>query len=378
MHFVHLTISFCLLIGSVQLSAQEKLQFTLKEAQLYGIENSYQSQSATLNVDKAHKKVRETVGIGLPQIEGGGNYQKYLKLPVQLVPAEAFGGAPNEYVEFTLGTKQQMGMSLQATQLLFNGSYFVGLQASRVYLELSKTDKEKTAAEVKQLITQAYGSVLVTEENAKILSGNIENLKKSLEETKALYEAGFAEEQDRDQMELLLSNAKNSYDQAIQQIALSKNQLKFAMGIDIENEVELMDNIESISLRVADEDYLNKDFNIKDHIEYKSILVNKEASKLLLKEQRSNALPSLSAFYTYQQNSYSSEFNFFDDSKWFPTQAIGLNISVPIFSGLSRSYKVQQDKIYYKQAEIAQHQESQKLQIEVYKARTEYTLAIIQ
>jgi len=376
--FAMLLISSCLALINSSLYGQEKLQFTLEQAQRYGIEHSYLSQSASMEVQKSKRKVKETIAMGLPQVNATGNYQKYLELPVQLVPAESFGGARGEYVEFTFGTEQQMGVDIRATQLLFDGSYFVGLQASRVYLELTKNDKEKTETEVKQMIAQAYGNVLVTEENAEILSLNIVNLKKNLDETKALYESGFAEEQDRDQLELLLANAKSAYDQASRLIEISRNQLKFAMGIDIENEIELLDGIDEVTLESTDEDYLNNDFDIKSHIDYKLVATQKEASKLLWKQQRSTYLPSLNAFYSYQQNSYSSKFDFLDEARWFPTQTIGLNLSVPIFSGFERNNKVQQAKIDFEIAELVEKQLTQKLQIDIANARSEYTFALSQ
>src|SRR5690554_4318299 len=118
--FAMLLISSCLALINSSLYGQEKLQFTLEQAQRYGVEHSYLSQSASMEVQKSKRKVKETIAMGLPQVNATGNYQKYLELPVQLVPAESFGGARGEYVEFTFGTEQQMGVDIRATQLLFD------------------------------------------------------------------------------------------------------------------------------------------------------------------------------------------------------------------------------------------------------------------
>ena len=58
-------------------------------------------------------------------------------MPVSLVPAEFFGGNPGEFSELTFGTEQNMIGSIKVEQLLFDGSYLVGLEASRVYLSIS-------------------------------------------------------------------------------------------------------------------------------------------------------------------------------------------------------------------------------------------------
>ncbi|MEX2380440.1 MAG: TolC family protein, partial [Vicingaceae bacterium] len=225
---------------------------------------------------------------------------------------------------------------------------------------------------------QAYGNVLVTEDNIEILKQNLENLQSQLEETKALYENGFAEEQDRDQLELLLSNAKNAYEQAVRQKDISRNQLKFMMGIDIATEIELTDDLDAITLKNTGEDCLSTDFDVTTHIDYKVINTQERASELLLKQQKSTYLPKLSAFASYQQNSYSNEFNFFDDSRWFPTEVVGLNFSMPIFSSFGRNQRIQQAKIEMQQVGVAKKQMEQKLLVELETAKSEYTFALSQ
>lgn len=353
-------------------------QYSLEEAKQYAIEHSYQAQNANLEVEKSQRKVKETISTGLPQVNATASYQNFLELPRQLVPAEFFGGKEGEFAEVVFGTEQQMGFDLRATQLLFDGSYFVGLQASKVYLELSKNDQRKTETEIKQMVTQAYGNVLVTEENIQILKQNMENLQDQLEETKALYENGFAEEQDRDQLELLLSNAKNAYEQASRQKDISRNQLKFMMGIDISTTIELTDDLDAIALENSNEEFLSKDFDVTSHIDYKVVDTQEKASELLFKQEKSAYLPKLSAFASYQQNSYSNEFNFFDDSRWFPTEVVGLNFSMPIFTSLGRNQRIQQAKIEMQQTTLAKKQVEQQLLIELEAARSAYTFALNQ
>ncbi|MEQ8908397.1 MAG: TolC family protein [Vicingaceae bacterium] len=364
--------------GLVAFSQEKTLRFSLVEAQQFAIENSYQSQVAEKEVLKSKRKVKETISTGLPQVNASGNYQQYLEVPVQLVPAPIFGGPEGEFEEVFFGTEQQMGVDVRATQLLFDGTYFVGLQASKVYLELSKNDRMKTETEVRKMVTQAYGNVLVTEKNVEILKQNRDNLAENLKETKALYENGFVEEQDKDQLELLLANAKNAYEQAVRQIEISKNQLKFAMGIDVSEEVELSQSLKEITTENQSETYLSEEFNVQSHIDYKVINTQEKATELLWKQQKSTYLPNLSGFYSYQQNSFSNEFNFFSDSRWFPTQVIGLNVSVPIFSSLGRNQRVQQAKLDYQMTNIAKKQVEQQLLIQAENAKSEYTFALNQ
>lgn len=368
-----------LVLLSYSTNAQESgMSFSLEEAQKYALENSYMSKSAQLEVDKSNKKVKETIGTGLPQINGTGTYQKYLTEPSSLIPADNFGGSPGEFVEVFFGTNQQMGGNIQVDQLIFDGSYFVGLQAAKVYLELSKNDLAKSDIDVKTQVTQAYGNVLVAERNVEILKDNLKSLEQSLFETEELYKNGFAEEQDKDQISLTLSSVKNSLENAIRMIEISRNQLKFILGIDISNNLQLTDKLPTVTAASNSENFLSKEFNVQSHIDYKIITTQEKASELLWKQQKSTAVPRLSAFYNLSANAYSNEFDFLGNKRFFAGQLVGLNLNVPIFSGFSRSNRIQQAEIDYKKVQIAKTQVEQQLQIAASNAKSEYLFALRQ
>lgn len=368
---------------SISVIGQEQAQsaaqtFTLEQAQAYAIENGYAARNAAKEVEKSKRVVKETISTGLPQVDASGSYQNFIDLPVQLVPAEFFGGNQGEFAEVVFGVKQQMGVDIRASQLIFDGSYFVGLQASRVYLELSKNDQTKTEYDIRQMVTQAYGMVLVSEENVKVLEDNTKSLEQNLVEVEALYENGFVEEQDRDQLALLVQISKNTLENGIRKAEISRNQFKFILGIPIENQVELSETLDQLIQPNLQQSFIEKDLDLSNHIDYKIINTQEKASELLLKQQKSFYLPKLSAFYSYQQNSFSQEFNFLDDAPWFPTQVYGLNLTMPIFSSFGRHHKTQQAKIEVEQMGIAKEQVTQQLKIQAANSKAEYTYALSQ
>ncbi len=372
--------AFVLLISSSFASfAQASGQtFTLEQAQAFALENSYMSLNAQREITKSQKKVNETIGTGLPQVSATGNYQRYIQTPLSLIPASAFGGPEGEFAEVFLGTEQQMGLGLRAEQLIFDGSYFVGLQAAKVYLELSKNDLKRSDMEVKQMVTIAYGNVLVAQRNSEILADNVESLKKSAFETEELYKNGFIEEQDKDQIQLTLANVQNSYNNAVRMIEISKNQLKFTMGINVESGIELADDLVTVTKASTSEAYLSNEFNPSNHVEFQIINTQKTATELLLKQQKSTALPRLSAFYNFSSNSFANEFDFLDNKRFYNGQLIGLNLNVPMFSGLSRYNRIQQAEIDVEKIETTKTQVEQQLILEAQNAKSEYTFTLSQ
>ena len=359
--------------------ADSSFSFNLLEAQNYAVEHSYMNQQAVKDVEKSERQVKETIGTGLPQISASGYYQNYIQVPIQLIPASAFGGPEDEFQEVFFGTEHQMGAAVNVDQLIFDGSYFVGLQASKVYLQITKNDLIRSELEVRNTVLVAYGDVLVAEKNVEILKNNKENLESNFEETKALYESGFLEEQDADQIELLLSTVTNNYERAVRAADIVRNQLKFTLGIDISAELTLTEELETIVTTSSDGNTtLSEEFDVTNHIDYQIIENQERASELLWKQQKSTYLPRLSAFYTAQTNAFSNEFDFLDNKKFFPSQLIGLNLNIPIFSGTSRINRVQQAKIDYEKTNIAKKQVEQQLELNLSNARSRYIFTLSQ
>ncbi len=182
-------IALVILFGYLT-NAQEQYSLTLQQAIDFALENNRSAKNATRDIEAAKKQKWETTATGLPQIEAKIDYNNWLKQQVSLIPAEFFGGNPGEFAEIEFGTKQTMNATATVKQLLFDGSYLVGLQSAKVFLEISKNAKVKTDLEVRKAVINAYGNVLLAKESVKILERNKDVLQKNLNETTKIYENG--------------------------------------------------------------------------------------------------------------------------------------------------------------------------------------------
>ena len=154
---IKLLIIISLFLGKTQGQNLPK-SLTLNEAIEFGLSNNRSIINADREILKAKKERWKTIAIGLPQISSEINYQNFLEMPVSLVPAEFFGGNAGTFEELTFGTEQNMIGSIKMEQLLFDGSYLVGLEASRVYLKISENLFEKTNLEVKKDVVEQTGA----------------------------------------------------------------------------------------------------------------------------------------------------------------------------------------------------------------------------
>jgi len=366
-----------LLLFPVIIWAQEKSNFSLEEAVIHAKTNSYAMLNANDDIAAAKRKVWETTTMGLPQINAVVDYQNFIKQPVQLIPAEFFGGNAGEFAEISFGTKQNMNASATLSQLLFNGSYLVGLQSAKVYLEISESIKEKTDIAIKEGVTNAYTAVLMTVEGIEILNKNKRILEKNLAETVEIVKNGFAEEQDAEQLQLTLSSINNELRNMQRLKVTNLKMLQYVMGIPIENEIGLTQSLEDLLITNNDLSLTNESLDVENHIDFKMAKNNTHANELFIKLEQSKALPSLNAFINYGTAAYGEEFEFFkSEQKWFDSSLFGITLNVPIFSSLERTSRVQQAKIGLKKAERLENETAQKLLLQHQTALLNYENAL--
>src|SRR5690606_29654511 len=241
-------------ISTVMMAQENPQSFSLQEAINYGLEHNRTVKNAVWDIQAAEKQKWETIATGLPQISANASYQDYLKLQTQVVPAEAFGGPAGEYAAINFGIKQTFNSSATLNQLLFDGSYLVGLQSAKVFLEISKNAKEKTDLEVRKSIINAYGNVLLTIESESILQKNLDVLQKNLKETTAIFENGLEEEESVEQLQITLSGVESNLNNVKRLKRISYQMLNIALGLDVDSQITLTDNLESLTLQHMDLD----------------------------------------------------------------------------------------------------------------------------
>ena len=373
-------ILLLLVLTKVGISQETKksYDFTLKEAIAHALENNYTAINASRDIEAAKKKKWETTTIGLPQINSNINYQNNLVIQKSVVPAEFFGGNPGEFQEVEFGVKNNMTASASLSQLLFDGSYLVGLQSAKVYLQISQNAKEKTELEIREIVINAYGNVLLARESVKVLENNKKSLEKTLFETQETFKNGLIEEENVEQLQITFSQIKSMLSNAQKRETIALKMLKLVLGIDMQKEVTLKDNLDQLALENI---VLNSssEFSVTNSIDYKIGQNNEEASRLLLKLEKSKALPSLSANANFGYNSFSNTFSFLErDQQWFNFSNIGVGLNIPIFSSLGRTARTQQAKIAYEQAKTQLKETEQKLLLEFEKSKTDYEFSVEQ
>ena len=361
-----------LIIGQLN---PEKL--SLEDALIIGLENNTTIRKANKELLKAYKEKWRTISIGLPQIKSTISYQNFIEMPISLVPAEFFGGNPGEFAEISFGTEQIANASIKLEQLIFDGTYIIGLQGIKIYTEVAENIKKKTTQQIKKEIISAYINSLLSKENVIIIKNNISKISKNLEEVKNLYENGFSEEENVEQLRLTLNSLNSNLKYAEKLELISSKMLNLILGIDINKKIELTDKLDLLTVKNINFDKDSKANNLDFNLDLKIAQNNVLKKALLHKLEKAKSLPSLSGFISGAYTGNSNEFTFTKkNQKWFGSSVFGLKIDIPVFSSFERVANSQKSKLNLEQAEIELEETKNKVILNLEKLKNEYSLSI--
>ncbi len=328
-----------------QTTDSSSFSFSLQQALKYALENQKDVKNAIIDEQLAQKKVNEIMGMGLPQINASFDLREFIEIPTSLIPADFFGGAPGTFAAVKFGTKYNATAGLDASQLLFSGDYFLGIKASKAFVEISQKSTQRTKIETSATVAKAYYTVLVNEERIKLMNATVARIKKTMEDTKALLDNGFVEKLDYDRLIVTYNNLMTEQEKVQRLLQLGTYLLKYQMGMDINANLTLTDKLVDIKLEITNEVSAQK-FDYEKRVEYGLFETQYKLAQLDLKRQRLSYLPTAFAYGSVSGAAQRNEFDIFDtDKKWYPTSLIGAKVTMPIFNGFQRHSKNQQAKL---------------------------------
>lgn len=309
---------------------------SLSEALRYAGTNNTAIQNAATDIEISRQAVNQVTAAGLPQIGVNAGFMQYLQVPgnwvKNFVPS---AGAP-EYIFLRFQQPIASNATVSMNQLIYSGTFLLGLKAAREFIDLSRTMAGKTRNDVALGVSKAYLMALTLQKNITLINSNITLLEKSLSDVKALNKEGFAEKLDVQRLEFSLTNLKVSREKLLLASNAALNLLKIQIGMQVASPLILTDDLETLdkTIPVGDES-----FNIKNRFEYQ--LLNQSLSISFLEEKRYKVgkYPTLVGFLQHQQTTQRPEFNFFNsnltpNNSWVPSSAFGLNLSMTLFDGL--------------------------------------------
>jgi outer membrane protein TolC len=333
-------------------------------------------KEAGFDIQQNKQEVREVLGRGYPQVSGSADFSYYIERPTQVIPSESFLPPSlteqfpqlqpqGEFIESQFGTPYTVNAGLEVNQLLFDGTFFLGVKASKELVKLTKIQEERTKVQTVADVSKAYYTVLVARKKLGLLRANLERLKKLRRDTKIMQEEGFAESLDVDRLTVQLNNMQTNLRKAERQAEVSKQVLKFQMGMHPKAELTLTEKVNPEEVESLQVD-TTAEIQPNQRIAYRLLQQQYYLKGLNKKRYQSQYLPSAVAFGNLRAQAYRQEFDFLSGRRWYPASQVGIQIQVPIFSGFDRAARVQKAEIARKRvaSQIDQFERSMALQVE--------------
>jgi len=373
MKSIYLTLLLSLIVSLSALAQNSATTFSLDDCIKYAMDNTINIKNAKVDELIAESVVKETIGLGLPQVSGSVGVTTNPKLPrfyskydedvegpftdgLAGIPGIKSGdliGLPNFFQQPNSGNA-----GLTINQLIFNTTYLVGLKASSTYKELSQKATEQTKIEVIEFVSKAYYAVLISNEQITLFDNNIARVDSLLRTTKALNQNGFAEGIDVDRTQVTLNNLKSERLNFINNQALALSLLKFQMNYPMDQPLVVTGSIGDLKVNENLFNEYQDGWDYKNLIGYKMLETQRKLQELDIKAKQSVLLPNLTGFANLGYSTMSPSFggifktessvektDFYGPDSWYPNSSLGLSLNIPIFSGMQLFQRTQQSKL---------------------------------
>ena len=360
---------FILVINSIGFSqTPEVLSLSLDNAIALAKKKNTQLLNASLDVEHAKTQVNEVLSKGLPQINGNADFNHTFEVPTQIIPGD-FVGQPGTNLAVQFGVPFNANASIGVSQLLFDGTFFLGVKASSEFVKISKLSKSATEIEVKEAVFKAYFMALIANQNLEQLKTSYKNMVQLQSETEAMYKAGFAEKLDVDRIILAVSNLDVTLTQVSNQTRLTQQLLLNTIGMDINQKIELTTPLPS----TIENNISSSNFDPDNRIEIKLLNQQQLLNELDLKRYKVGYMPNLYGNFSYGSSTFAVENQFSDlGNDWYGNGRYGIALQLPLFDGFYKKAKIDQVKIKIKQTENTKNQTLRGINLELNQAINTY------
>lgn len=372
-------LSVGLLLMGTKVNGQDTTAFSIRECIEYAKTNSSRIKVASFDEDIAQKRVQEIKATGLPQANINGNFEDRLKLPQLIIPN--FPGAPQggDSEGIPLGYQYNTTLAGEVTQMIYNPSFWVGLEAAKSSTKYYEQATEQVTEQTAYNIASAYYQTIVVKKQLDLLQSNLENTRKILAITQLQFDNGIAKQVDVNRLRVNTSNLESRVRQAELNLEKAENLLQFQMGMPIEQSIVLSDTV----LTFSQEDIArggNTGNFTQNRLDYQLLETNLELERLNKRNINTGYQPSLSAYGNYAYQAQGPELGLFktQGNDWvdFTTSSIGLRVRIPVFDGFQKRAQSQQSVIRSKQIQEQMELTKQSINLEVSNAEKQYVNAM--
>jgi outer membrane protein TolC len=344
--FIRYVLGLWVVLFSFNRAFSQVSTYSVQEAVSYAIQHNINIVNAKIDQSSAAARIKEVKAIGLPQVTASAGYSNSPAIPRFFIPAKTFdpNAAEGDVVAAKFGVTHSSNASISLNQILFDGSYFVGLKASQTYQELAVKNIQASKIQVAEAVTKAYYSVLVNAARIELLQANLARIDSMYIETVQMNKEGFVEKLDVDRLEVQRNNLSVELENILKLQELATMLLKFQMNLPLEAPIILSDQLSQMDTSMVAQADQEAFTTFSNRVEYAQLEVQEKLQELDIKHISAGYYPSLSLSANYGYAFGTDIFNQLFTNPWFKQATINLNLNIPIWDSFSKKNKIIQSK----------------------------------
>lgn len=312
---------------------------TLQECIDYALQNRAAVEQAVLDEAIGERELKAELAGWFPQISAGYGGTKNLILQQQ-----PFGDQV-----ITLGRNYTSNILLQANQTIFSSQLLLASKASRFTRQQLDLNTTNTKINTVVVVSKAFYDVLLSMEQIRILDENLIRQEKQYNDARSRFEVGLVDKTDYQRAAITLANIRSDRNRAKQAIGAKQAYLKQLMGLPVESEVELAYDYDAMQQAVLVDTTEIVDF--ANRVELQQLQAQQQLLRLNTSFYKWSFLPTASAYINYNSLYFSNEFSTLYNEA-FPTSAVGLQLSLPLFQGGRRLQNLKAAQLEEQRAEV--------------------------
>lgn len=345
-------VSVCVMVATAlpafSVYAAEKLSLSLSQAMDMAVERNNTLANAALDIRIAQANKWAAIAAMLPQITASADYSNFMGYEMDL---RGMTIAMPPYV--TLGVR---------SSLTFTPALLVNAQISDISAKMSDISLQQSAQEISNQAKALYLSALVSEEVLSLLGRNLECLQRLHDMTMTSVNVGASEQTAADQIAVQVAQLENSIASSKRALEMTYNSMRLLLDVEVDTDINLTDSLDELLTLDEYVTLVGEEFDMERNYSWQLANKSTELSKKQLEATKMAALPSLTAYHQYSYKEYlSKDANVMNMT---PPNMVGATLSVPLFTSLQQTKKVEAARLSYEKQLNTMHDTEQQLQVQ--------------
>ncbi|WP_153795878.1 TolC family protein [Foetidibacter luteolus] len=311
---------------------------TLENVVQYALTHQPTVQQSLIDEQITERQIKGKLADWFPQLNLNYTVQHNFQIPQSVIGGQVI----------RLGVENTSTAALGLTQTIFNRDVLLASRSAKDVRAQARQNTSSNKINITVDVSKAFYDVLLTQEQTRVLEGDIVRLERSLKDATNQYKAGITDKTDYKRATIALNNSKAQKKQSEE---LYKARLVYLKGLMNYPETGQL-TLAYDSARMEQEAFIDtvQNTNLQNRIEYQMLQTQKRLQEANLKYAKWSFLPNLSLFGNYNFSYLNNQFSKLYSNN-LPNSNAGLTLAFPIFQGTKRVQEIRQAELELKRVD---------------------------